>query len=294
MTEREHWHTAADGTRLFAREVGPLDNDRVPLLCLPGLTRNSRDFEPVFETFGATRRVIAMDFRGRGQSSHAVDPLTYRADVEVQDTLGFLDALQIERVAVLGTSRGGIVGMLMAAVAKQRMAGLCLNDVGCKLEAAGLLRIMGYVGTAQKYKSWNDVALQTAQSAVGFSGVLPQSWLKAVKRIYLQTENGIEQNYDLALARTLPSAQTVTDGKVPELWGLLPALSDMPFAVLRGDGSDLLSAETVAVMMDAVPDLLATVVADRGHVPFLDEPEAVAAIHDWLAKVDAQASCLPA
>jgi pimeloyl-ACP methyl ester carboxylesterase len=286
VTEREHWHTATDGTRLFAREVGPLDNDRVPLLCLPGLTRNSRDFEPVFETFGMSRRVIAMDFRGRGKSAYAADPLTYRADVELQDSLGFLDALQIERVAVLGTSRGGIVGMLMAAVAKPRLAGLCLNDVGCKLEAAGLLRIMGYVGTAQKYKTWNEVALKTAQSAVGFSGVSPKSWLKLVKRIYLQTESGIVQNYDLGLAETMPSVETVSTGKVPELWGLLPALADVPFAVLRGDGSDLLSAGTVARMLVSLPHLVATPVVGRGHVPFLDEPESMAAIHAWLAKVD--------
>jgi pimeloyl-ACP methyl ester carboxylesterase len=286
VTEREHWHTAADGTRLFTREVGPQAGDLLPLLCLPGLTRNSRDFEPVFEQFGKTRRVIAIDFRGRGKSACAVDPTSYRADVELQDTLGFLDTLGIDRVAVLGTSRGGIVGMLMAALAKQRLAGLCLNDVGCKLEADGLLRIMGYVGTARHYSSWNDVASQFAKSSYGFNGVSPKQWLGVVKRIFSEGENGIVQNHDLALSLTLPSVQDVTDGKVPELWSLLPALSDVPFAVLRGEGSDLLSADTVARMADAVPDLVTTTIADRGHVPFLDEPESVAAIQAWLERVD--------
>jgi pimeloyl-ACP methyl ester carboxylesterase len=286
VTEREHWYRAADDTRLFARDAGPLSSDLIPLLCLPGLTRNSLDFEPVFAQFGQSRRVIAMDFRGRGKSGHAEDPMTYRPDVEVQDTLGFLDALGIERVAVLGTSRGGIVGLLMAAMAEQRLAGLCLNDIGCKLEAAGLLRIMTYVGTAVSYPTWEIAAERFAQSATGFSGVSPKLWMEVVRRIFCEDRTGIVQHYDLALAQTLPALQDVIDGKLPELWAVLPALTDVPFAVLRGAGSDLLSAETVQRMQSAVPDLVATTVKGRGHVPFLDEPESVAAITTWLERVD--------
>ncbi len=286
LTEREHWHTAADGTRLYARDVGPLKSDFTPLLCLPGLTRNSRDFEPVFEQFAKTRRIIAMDFRGRGKSAHAADPNTYRPDVELQDTLEFIDVLQIDRIAVLGTSRGGIVGLLMAALAKHRLAGLCLNDVGCKLEADGLLRIMGYVGTARTFPSWEVAAAQFAKSAMGFRNISPLQWQTVVKRIYLETNSAIIQNHDLALAQTLPGVQDVMDGKVPELWSLLPTLTDVPFALLRGEGSDLLSSETVQRMADAVPDLVTTTINGRGHVPFLDEPESVAAITQWLERVD--------
>ncbi len=286
MTEREHWHTSADGTRLFARDHGPLQSGLTPLLCLPGLTRNSRDFEPVFNRFAISRRVIAMDFRGRGNSQYADDPQTYRPDVELQDTLGYLDALGLDRVAVLGTSRGGIVGTLMGTLAKPRLAGLCLNDVGCKLEAEGLLRIMGYVGTERKFRTWEDTAAHFAQSTVGFSGVTLQTWSLVVKRIYKDTDSGIVHNHDLALGQTLPSPDDVVQGKVAELWGLLPALTDVPFALLRGAASDLLSAETVARMADAVPDLVTTTIANRGHVPFLDEPESVAALQKWLERVD--------
>ncbi len=286
MTEREHWHTGADGTWLFARDVGPLDTGVTPLLCLPGLTRNSRDFQPVFEHFGKARRVVAMDFRGRGNSSHATDPLTYRPDVELQDTLGFLDMLKLERVAVLGTSRGGIVGMLMAGLATQRLAGLCLNDVGCKLEATGLLRIMDYVGAPRCFSSWQDAALQFSHASIGFNALSPKQWVEVVKRIFRETDVGIVHNHDLALAQTLPAVQDVTDGKVPELWGVLPALTDVPFALLRGEGSDLLSEETLRRMADAVPDLVTTTVHGRGHVPFLDEPESIAALRHWLERVD--------
>jgi pimeloyl-ACP methyl ester carboxylesterase len=275
---------AADGTQLYACDFGPQESDLTPLLCLAGLTRNSRDFEHVFANFAETRRVIAMDFRGRGHSAHAADPMSYRPDVELNDTLGFLDALGIAKVAVLGTSRGGIVGLLMGTLAKQRLAGLCLNDVGCKLEAEGLLRIMGYVGSAQNYVSWTDAASAFEKSAVGFSS--SADWDAVVRRIYREDNGRIVPSHDLSLSKTLPSRDDVLAGKVPELWGLLPALTDLPFAVLRAEGSDLLSAETVERMADAVPDLVATTIRGRGHVPFLDEPEGVAAIGHWLERVD--------
>jgi pimeloyl-ACP methyl ester carboxylesterase len=283
---REHWHMAANATQLYARDFGPLDQALTPLLCLPGLTRNSLDFEPVFRHFAPSRRVIAMDFRGRGRSAHAADPLTYRPDVELQDTLEFLDALGLVRVTVLGTSRGGLVGLLMGTLAKTRLAGLCLNDVGCKLEAQGLLRIMAYVGTAQSYRSWAAAASAFETSAVGFDAVSPGAWEAVVQRIYREDGGRIVHSHDLALNATLPTAQDVASGKIPELWSLLPALVDLPFAVLRGEGSDLLSLETVEKMADAVPDLVVTTVPGRGHVPFLDEPASVAAIEHWLERVD--------
>jgi pimeloyl-ACP methyl ester carboxylesterase len=286
VTEREHWHTAADGTRLFAREVGPLASDLTPLLCLPGLTRNSRDFEPVFEQFGTTRRVIAMDFRGRGKSGHAADPTTYRPDVELQDTLGFLGALSIHRVALLGTSRGGIVGMLMAAFAKAHLAGLMLNDIGCELQTDGLLRIKDYVAKPVCHESWEAAAKSIATGARGFANVAASQWEAVVRRIYVETTGGIRPSHDPRLANTIPSDDDIRSGKVGELWSVLPALHDVPFALLRGEGSDLLSIATVDRMQREAPGLVASTIAGRGHVPFLDEPKSIAAIQVWLEQVD--------
>ncbi len=286
MTEREHWHIAADGTRLFAREVGPLESDLTPLLCLPGLTRNARDFEPVFEEFGKMRRVIAMDFRGRGKSGYAVDPLTYRPDVELQDTLGFMGSLSIDRVALLGTSRGGIVGMLMAAFAKARLAGLMLNDIGCELQTDGLLRIKEYVAKPVCHETWEAAAKSIEAGARGFANVTAFQWETVVRRIYVETTDGICPSHDPRLASTIPSDDDIRSGKVGELWSVLPALHDVPFALLRGGGSDLLTVATVERMQLEAPGLDATTIANRGHVPFLDEPESVAAIQAWLAKVD--------
>ncbi len=287
MAVTEQWYTAADGTQLFARDDGPLESDLIPLLCLAGLTRNSRDFDPVFERYAKQRRVIAIDFRGRGRSAKAMDAQSYRVDVELQDTLGFLNALGVEKVALLGTSRGGIVGMLMAAFAKQLLAGLMLNDIGCELETDGLLRIKDYVGTPVCYATWDDVATKIASGSRGFSNLSHAQWLEMVKRIYVETDRGFCPSHDPRLAETLPSEDDIRSGKLAELWSVLPALQDVPFAILRGAGSDLLSMETVERMQREAPNLAVTTIPDRGHVPFLDEAISVTAIDAWLAKIDA-------
>jgi pimeloyl-ACP methyl ester carboxylesterase len=286
VNKREHFHQAADGTRLYACDAGPLDGALTPLLCLPGLTRHAGDFETVFERFAKTRRVIAIDFRGRGKSAHASDPSTYRPDVELQDTLGILHALEVERVALLGTSRGGIVGLLMASLANHHLAGLLLNDVGCKLEKAGLLRIRKLVTAQPVFKTWDEAAKRFGKNARGFKGISQAQWLQVVRRIFVESAVGIAPVHDPALANTLPSDAVIKAGGVAELWTLLPALGGLPFALLHGAGSDLLSADTVEHMQHAAPELVVTTVAKRGHVPFLDEPESIAAISDWLGMVD--------
>jgi pimeloyl-ACP methyl ester carboxylesterase len=281
----DRWFRAPDGTQLYARDEGP-QNHLTPLLCLPGLTRNSRDFEPVIDHLGQQRRVIAMDFRGRGRSARAVDPMTYRVDIELQDTIAFLQSLNVDRAALLGTSRGGIVGMLMAAFAKSHLAGLMLNDIGCELKSDGLQRIKDYVGKPTFHKSWDDAAQSIAKGARGFSNVSHEQWLAMVMRIYIETDAGFGPSHDPALATTLPNDDDIRSGKVGELWSLLPALSDVPFALLRGEGSDLLTVETVDRMQREAENLVVTTVPDRGHVPFLDEAASVLALEAWLDDVD--------
>jgi pimeloyl-ACP methyl ester carboxylesterase len=282
----ERWHSAEDGTQLFARDEGPHDSVLVPLLCLPGLTRNSRDFEPVFERYASQRRVIAMDFRGRGRSARAVDASSYRVDVELRDTLGFLSSLKVSSVALLGTSRGGIVGLLMAAYAKEFLAGLMLNDIGCELQTDGLLRIKDYLAKPKYYSTWDDVAKAIAAGARGFANVSHAEWMTVAKRIYAETKAGIGPSHDPRLADTPPSDEDIRSGKAGELWSILPTVHDVPFALLRGAGSDLLTIETVHRMQREVRHLVVNTIADRGHVPFLDEVASVCALDLWLAQVD--------
>jgi pimeloyl-ACP methyl ester carboxylesterase len=288
VSKREHIHIAADGTRLYARDEGPLQSTLLPLLCLPGLTRHSGDFDPVFKRYAKSRRVIAMDFRGRGGSAQASDPATYRPDVEMADTIEFLDALNVPRVAVLGTSRGGIVGLLMGTMAATHIEGLMLNDVGCKLEQAGLLRIRNLVAAQPVFRTWDKAATVYARNARGFSRIAKAKWITVVRRIYFETEAGIIPKHDPALASTLPSDAQIKAGQVAELWSLLPPFAGTPLALLRGEGSDLLSQATVEQMRQASPHLVATTIPHRGHVPFLDEPKSKTAIDAWLAEVDAR------
>jgi pimeloyl-ACP methyl ester carboxylesterase len=278
--------TAADGT-IIAFQLHPGDSRRTPLLCLPGLTRHSGDFAPVVQHFLGTRPILTIDLRGRGKSSWAAAN-TYKPDVELQDVIGVLDQLNVPRVALLGTSRGGLIGMLMAALHRDRLAGLVLNDIGPRLEPEGLLRICGYVGAIRHFATWDDAAQAFADSQSGFRHLTAAQWIAAVRRIYGETPAGIAPLHDPALALSLPSAEDINAGKVPELWALLPALQGLPISLLRGEFSDLLSTETVARSQAAVEGMEAVVVRDRGHAPFLDEPESLAAITRWLARCDSK------
>lgn len=284
--QRDVYVTAADGTRLYADDRGPIASPLTPVLCLPGLTRNSRDFEPVFDLLQGKRRVIAMDLRGRGRSDRAPDPATYTPATELQDVLMVLDHLRLERVALIGTSRGGIIGMAMAAVAKQRMAGLLLNDIGGQIEAVSLQRITETTGRPVRYPNWDEAAKGFARNAVGFTALPHEAWLKVVQRIYRESDGQIVENHDLALAKTLSPPDDIAAGKPAELWPLVPALAGLPLALLRGEGSDLLSIATVRRMQEMLPDMHATTIPGRGHVPFLDEAESIAAIEKWLSRVD--------
>jgi pimeloyl-ACP methyl ester carboxylesterase len=286
MNFREVFYTSGDGLRLYARDHGPQDSGRLPVLCLPGLTRNAKDFEPLALRLAASRRVICPDFRGRGRSQYAEDPLTYRPDVELSDTLLLLDTLEVPKVAVIGTSRGGIVGMIMAAKAPERLAGLLLNDIGPRIDVSGLLRIRGYLGADPDFSGWAEAVAALKATNPGFETLTAAEWERFARRVFRDEKGRPRADYDARLTATFPSAEDIDAGKVPELWALLPALAPVPVSVLRGVHSDLLSAATVAEMQARLPHAAAVTVADRGHVPFLDEPESVAAVDAFLAAAD--------
>lgn len=284
----EHFITAADGVRLHARDYAARrDTGLTPLVCLPGLTRNARDFEAVAPALAERRRVLALDFRGRGKSGWA-DPATYRPDQEVADTLAVLDHLGIGRFAIAGTSRGGIVAMVMAARALPRMAGVLFNDIGPKIDIAGLLRIRSYLGNDPQFGDWAEAVGALKASNPGFPSLREEAWLTFARRVFRDDNGRPRADYDPGLALNFPSAEDIMAGKMPELWALLDMMADVPSTVLRGEHSDLLSEETVARMKQHHRDLAAVTVPERGHVPFLDEPASAEAITEWLSRVDAR------
>lgn len=266
---------APDGTRLFYTDEGA----GPPLLCLAGLTRAGTDFDYVAPHLHG-RRVIRLDYRGRGRSAWA-DPATYSIPTEAADALALLDHLGIAAAPILGTSRGGLIGMTVAATAKARLTGLCLVDIGPVLETEGLDTIRNYIGKNPSQKTHAEAAAVRGKIIPGFDGVPVSRWLEEVQRHFVETEQGLRITYDPRLAETL----AVDPAAFPDLWPLYDALDGLPIAVIRGANSELLSAATVDEMAARRPDLVAATVPNRGHVPFLDEPESLAAIRAWLGRL---------
>ncbi len=292
---RDVYFTSDDGLRLFGRDYGPQDSDLPPVLCLAGLTRNSMDFHKLatlLSTLGLpaglsapepkSRRVIVPDYRGRGLSEYANDWQTYQPEVELADSLKLLDQLEIEKFAVIGTSRGGLIAMLMGQVIRERLLAVVLNDIGPKLEEDGLLRIAEAINERPVISGWDSLVDGLKKYSVGFSGLSEEDWLAFAHNLYRERDGKIEPDYDVNLNKTFPSPDFIRSGKIPQAWDLFATLKDLPMAVIRGENSDLLSIETVEKMKQAHPGLITTTVPNRAHVPFLDEPEAIAAITECL------------
>ncbi|MCR9097198.1 MAG: alpha/beta hydrolase [bacterium] len=272
----------ADGLKLFYRDFGP-EGEGTPVLCLPGLTRNSRDFDEIAERLSSRRRVLTIDFRGRGHSDPDPDWRNYHPGTYVADVQALLDALGVETVIVLGTSLGGVCGMVMAAQRPHRVAGLILNDVGPEIHPAGLERVRSYTGRAAPVTSWEEAREQTRETyGDALPGLGDDDFMKLARRTYREDAKGIPRlDIDVEIGRAvreLPPA----DG---DPWRLFAAIGDKPITVLWGVLSDILSRDIVERMRAEKPDLEVLEVPNRGHVPLLDEPECLAAIEAFLDRV---------
>ena len=265
--------TADDGAKIAYQVEG----EGLPVLCLAGLTRNMADFDYVAPYLSGVR-LIRMDYRGRGQSDYT-GAATYTVPREGRDAVLLLDHLGVQKAAVLGTSRGGLSGLFLAAVAKDRLLGLCLNDVGPVIERAGLDRIFDYVGRNPAAKTYAAVAERMAALNPGFANVPEGRWLADAQKYYLETPDGLRIRYDASLREAFLAA---FQGEAPDLWPLWAATAGMPVALIRGANSDLLSPEAYAEMQTRRPDGIYTEVPDRAHVPWLDEAESLQVIRDWL------------
>lgn len=280
---RDGYLTVADGLRLHYRDYsGP--TGKAPLLCLHGLTRNARDFVELAERYSPGRRVIALDFRGRGSSEYDPLPARYVPLTYAGDVIQLLDQLGIERAVFVGTSLGGVVTMLVAATAPQRIVASILNDVGPELNDVGLDRIRSYVGKDARFASWDDAADAIAAN----NSHLPESythadWVKMAHRVCREENGTIAFDYDMAIIQAFE-----TRGPAPrvDMWPLFAALGQKPILVVRGGRSDLLRAAALEKMHEAVPAMKSVTVPGVGHAPMLDEPEAIAAIDDFLAGIE--------
>jgi len=284
-----HRFRSADGRLdLFARDYRPDDRadggvgEGLPLLLMHGLTRNSADFEPLVPHLSG-RRLIVPDQRGRGLSDYDDDPALYRLDIYVADMFALMDGLGIDRFGIVGTSMGGLMGMVMAAFQPARIAALALNDIGPVVDDEGMERIRGYVGPRKEpAKSWEEMAERfKAVNAQAFLDFGQDDWLAFARRTSRQDGDLVVTAFDPAISQGI-SAEN--DAVVPDnLWPVWDAVSTVPALVIRGAVSDLLSAETVSEMARRHEAAFAsTEVPLRGHAPLLDEPAALAALLPFL------------
>jgi pimeloyl-ACP methyl ester carboxylesterase len=252
-------------------------------LCLHGLTRNARDFEPLAERFAGAWRLLVPEMRGRGHSEYARDAASYNLNAYVADVVGLLRQLDCGPVAIVGTSMGGLMAMTMAATSAWPFAAVVLNDIGPELEPAGLARILEYVGQGGSFETWMHAARHLREQAGSQHPAFEiGDWLAFAKRVMVVGSNGrIAFDYDMRIAEPLHAS----GGGVPDLWPAFRALGGVPSLVIRGAESDLLSAATVARMQAELPGLRAATVAGVGHPPTLAEPEAQTSIAELLAEV---------
>uniref|UniRef100_UPI003BAAFE2F alpha/beta fold hydrolase n=1 Tax=Stappia sp. TaxID=1870903 RepID=UPI003BAAFE2F len=270
------YFSASDGARLAYRDEG----EGLPLLALAGLTRDGTDFDYLANDL-RDARLIRLDSRGRG-GSEWTGADTYTVAQEAQDALALLDHLGIQRAAVIGSSRGGLLAMVMVAMQPARVAGICFNDVGPELERSGLERIGAYVGVPPAVQTLEEVADRMPAAMKGFADVPAMRWAEEAVRHYIERPDGLKLPYDPELRRSFEEAMAAP---AVDLWPLYEACAGMPLALVRGANSDVLSAVTARRMADLCPHLRVANVPGRGHIPFLDEPEARTTIEAWLADV---------
>ena len=277
-TYEDRYWTSSDGLNLHYRNYpGPDGGTKLPVLCMHGLTRNARDFGALAEELSATRRVIVTEMRGRGMSDYAPDSDTYSPVTYVGDVEKLLAEEGIARFAVVGTSMGGLMTMLMAAREPGRMSAVVMNDIGPEVDAAGLARISGYVGQGRSYPTWVHAARGLAEAhEAAFPDYDLDQWLEMAKRTMVVSQSGrIVFDYDMAIAEPFAKPGNAAP---PNLWLAFEALRDVPMLLVRGGLSDLLSAETVRQMGLRNPAMRTVIVPRVGHAPTLDEPEVRAAI----------------
>ncbi len=284
------YYVSEDGLRLHYREYAGPPNAALTVICIPGLTRNARDFEDLAPHLAEHYRVICVDLRGRGLSEYATDPMTYVPPVYVRDIVSLLNATELKRVALIGTSLGGIISMILGATIPDRILGVVLNDVGPEISPAGLARIGKYVGKTKSIANWDEAAaaIRLIDGEIFPDYKTDDIWLKMARRRFMELEDGtLQPNYDLNIAKPFAASPTAVD-----LWPFFKTLKRIPSLAVRGETSDLLSAETFVQMKKAVPALGQVTVKNRGHAPHLDEPEALQAIDDFLESLPTKLSWL--
>jgi len=282
---RESTVATRDGHKLYARDYGSRLPTRLPLLCLPGFTRDTRDFHALALRYAGARRVVCPDLLGRGRSERAADPARYAPAALLEDVLDVIDALGVKRAIVLGASFGGFLAMGLGAARPRCLAGVILNDVGPEVPVAEMARIAGHIAEHRPHPSWQAAADHARETiGKGWSRQDDETWLRLARQSYSELPDGtLVLDHDPKIG--LPLQGIIKGGSgSPDLWRLYRALAPIPTLVLRGALSRILTEPTLARMKAEKPDLETVTVGGIGHMPLLDEPESLEAIDGFLAR----------
>ena len=282
MTFRESSYQSNDGLNLYYRIYGD-SNNRPPIICLSGLTRNSGDFNAFAERYSKDRTVYCLDYRGRGKSDYDPSYSNYNPQTYLGDILTFLAVSGIGKAVFVGTSLGGLLTMGLAGLAPQYLEAVVLNDIGPEVSSAGGARIAGYVGEDRRFSSLEEAAAaQKEQFNSAYPDLPDAAWLALAEPAftYDEAQGNYRPNYDLALGKAL--LEQIKDGETIDLWPFFEALKDIPTLAIRGALSDVLSEEVFQKMLDIHPNMKTLVLDNRGHVPVLDEPDAIKILDTFL------------
>jgi pimeloyl-ACP methyl ester carboxylesterase len=284
QTWQDCYYASADGLRLYYRDYAAPGSSQLPVLCLHGLTRNSRDFEkfaPRLQAHG--RRVLSVDVRGRGRSAYDPAWQNYHPGTYIADVQRLLADAGVERAIFVGTSMGGLMTMIAAMTMPGVVAGAVLNDVGPEVAQEGLTRIAGYVGRMPPVASWDD-AVTRVKEVYGHAlpGLTDEEWLRYARRGYVEADGVVRLDYDPNIGEALRAAPAAA---APDLWPVYRALRPIPTLAIRGETSDILSVPTFERMQSEKPDLARVTVPRRGHVPLLDESECLEALDAFLSRL---------
>jgi pimeloyl-ACP methyl ester carboxylesterase len=282
------FYKSSDGLTLYARDYGcrGLSADNAPtILCMHGLSRNSKDFANIAVDLSHYYRVLAVDQRGRGRSQYDPDPNNYNPAMYCQDMFALLDHLNIPRVSIIGTSMGGLMSFLMATMAPQRIEGVVVNDIGPEVNPVGLARIQSYVGKLAPPASWSE-AIDQVKSINGpaFPDFTEADWATFTRNLYIEYADGsLALDYDAAISK--PMDESKEAAVPPDLWQFFAALKAKPMLLVHGALSDILTSDCAERMCAEHPRAQYLRIENRGHAPTLDEPESRSAIHTFFEEL---------
>jgi pimeloyl-ACP methyl ester carboxylesterase len=277
-----NFYKSTDGLKLHYRDMGK-DNGKFVILCIPGLTRNSRDFDDFATRLAPNNRVICIDLRGRGLSDYDENWKNYHPLTYAKDVWTLLDILSIEKVAIIGTSLGGLIAMVMSFQDNQRIAGVVLNDIGPEISPKGLERIKKYAGLLPPVKTWQEAANQTKDIyGPWLKGVDDNQWIKLAKRAYKENNHN-EPVLDVDV--NINKAIKQVGSQKGDPWQYFDSLKNTESLILRGELSDILTKDIVTKMHNENPNLVSAIIPDRGHVPLLNEEICLSAVDQFLKRI---------